>query len=129
MKGLIYLLLFQFSLGACIPKTDFSQLLKLNYLIEHYQLHVEEARLLGQSFDVFDFIYIHYINPDEHVSPEGHDHENLPLKSMTVSTGFIAESSQDLNFNIDPTLIESNFKYEDFQSVLIGVNIFHPPLV
>ena len=128
MKGLIYLLVFQFSLGACIPKTDFSQLLKLGSLVDHYQLHVEEARLLGQTFDVFDFIYLHYINPDEHVNSEGHDHENLPFKSLSISTGFITESVHELDLTPEPGIIDLNFRYENLEDALPNCNIFHPPL-
>ena len=129
MKGLLYILIFQFSSGACIPKTDFSQLTKLSFLIEHYQLHVEEAKLLGESFDVFDFVYLHYINTDEHVPMDNHNHEDLPFKSLGISTGFIVESPQSLSSEVEIEYFESNFHYSGLKDALLSINIFHPPLV
>lgn len=84
MKFLVYILLFQFSFGALIPKTDFNQFSKLPDLLDHYQLHAVEAQENGDDFSVLDFIYLHYISPDDHTHGEPFDHSKLPFKSINA---------------------------------------------
>ena len=84
MKLLVYILIFQFTAGALMPKTDFHQLSRWPSLLEHYNLHVAEAEELNLEFTVFDFIYLHYISPDNHVHDEPFDHSELPFKSISA---------------------------------------------
>ncbi|NNE30374.1 MAG: hypothetical protein HKN16_12105 [Saprospiraceae bacterium] len=115
-----------FSFGACMPRTDFSQLLKLDELSEHYQLHVEEANQVGEEMTLSSFLYLHFIVGDEH-QHEGEDHEDLPLQNITSSISMIAAVlEQHTERNIfDAQILHSFFG----TSLLKGVSsdIFHPP--
>ena len=109
MKLTVYLLILQFSAGALMPRTDFGQLSNLKYLVDHYTLHVEEAKEKNEEFDVFDFIYLHYISPDDHTHDEPVDHNKLPFKSVSSSINFVNQESG----------LQDSFEYENsFVSVL-----------
>jgi hypothetical protein len=78
------------ALGSLIPKTDFSQLVHLGKLRAHYQEHQLEAALQHQSFTFFDFVYIHFINPDEHTDANHEEeHQQLPFQTITNAIVFI----------------------------------------
>ena len=76
------ILAFYLLLGSFIPRTDFSQLLKLKDLQEHYQLHQLEAKLAGIEFTLQEFLYDHFIQPDGHEHEGEEDHESLPMKLL-----------------------------------------------
>lgn len=65
-------------LGGLFPRTDFSHLLHVRALVAHYELHRAEAWALGRSFDLFDFVWLHFIEPDSHVHAQGDLHSELP---------------------------------------------------
>lgn len=89
-------------LGSFIPRTDFSQLLHLADMVEHYKLHQEEAQLAGLDFGIVDFMYIHFINPDEH-HDEAHDHhEQLPFYTFS---SIDLDYFRQINFLIQPQQI------------------------
>ena len=73
-----------FLLGSCLPGTNFVEITKLPDLVDHYQLHVEEAALLNEDYTLFNFINDHFIDPDEHTQ-SGHenDHQDLPLHHVS----------------------------------------------
>jgi hypothetical protein len=85
MKSIAYLMIFYFSLGALIPKGDFSQLLKINELLEHYSLHQQEASVIGEECSFLGFMYLHFVSSDEHQHHSQDEHEQLPLYSLSTS--------------------------------------------
>lgn len=129
MKLAAYILLFQFSLGALIPNCDFYQIAKVPFLIEHYQLHKNDAESSGIDYDVFDFVYTHFITCEVHQHPKGFDHDQLPLKSISSSIQFsinlpiliCSESAMEINSRI--------FQLAEFSGVSILNSIFHPPSI
>jgi len=128
MKISAFILLFYFIIGACIPQGDFSQLLKLNNLMKHYELHQEEARAIGKTVSFSSFLYIHFIDSDEHQHDGEEDHESLPFQNISSSTTFYLTSFQATAIprpHFTEQLIPStgSFVQED-----ISFDIFHPPI-
>lgn len=78
MRALVFVFGFFMVLGALMPGNDFSQLVRLVGLIDHYQEHCEEE---GESIDFWAFLDEHYSNTDAHSHSE-HDHSDLPLKQI-----------------------------------------------
>lgn len=94
MKICVYLLIVQFSLGALMPRTDFGQLSSIAYLVDHYKLHLSEAKASGERFTAWDFIYNHYVSPDNHTHDTPVDHNKLPFKSVISSINFCKVSPE-----------------------------------
>ncbi|MFT4762423.1 MAG: hypothetical protein ACI9XO_002999 [Paraglaciecola sp.] len=79
MKYFAHILLLYFSLGPYLPKGDFNQLLKFNDLQAHSVLHQSEAIAAGQTISFSDFLYLHFVDGDEHQHENEDDHERLPF--------------------------------------------------
>ena len=75
---LVYVFGFFMCLGAMMPGNDFSQLVRLVGLIDHYHEHCEEE---GEAIDFWAFLDEHYAHTDAHTPPD-HDHSDLPLKQL-----------------------------------------------
>ena len=93
MKPIAKILAIVFLLGSLLPRTDFSQLTKLKDLTDHFQLHVEVARLADQEVSLRKFLYDHFANPNSHQHPGG-EHQQLPLHSCSVSVLAMAVFSE-----------------------------------
>ena len=129
MKVSASILLFYFILGACIPKGDFSQLLKFNNLLEHYKLHQEEVRIIGKTVSFSSFLYLHFIDGDEHQHDDEDDHKTLPFQNISSSITFYITSSpttpiSSSDFTKQVTPLSSTLLQED-----ISFDIFHPPAI
>ena len=112
-----------------MPRADFSQFEHFGDMRDHYQLHVEEAKENQEIFTFWDFVYLHFLSPDEHShSNHGDDHRNLPLQIVSSSMGFIIGLIIDLgeeNRYPDQNAIYKNvFHLEGFLP-----SIFHPPFI
>lgn len=127
MKGIAYILLLYFSLGALMPKTDFGQLMKFSDLLEHYQLHQEEAALIGESISFSTFLYLHFINGDEHQHEQENEHDKLPFQNSLSSFSFYL-AYNDTNFlSVQSPIVTHLPSYESFYSKDVHIDIFHPP--
>jgi hypothetical protein len=75
-RSLALFLALYFALGSLLPRSDFSQLWKLDDLLSHYQMHQGE-----QHFG--SFIWEHLTDPNGHEhSDNGTEHQHLPLQSL-----------------------------------------------
>jgi len=129
MKPIIYILIFCFSLGACIPNSDFGQLRKLPDMLKHYQLHLNEAAAEGDTLSFFDFLYVHYIVDIEHEHDE-ESHDSFPLKSVSASTFFALADIhiQIPNISFNTPHVSSNFNFTAVYYFEITNSIFRPPV-
>jgi hypothetical protein len=91
-------------------------------------LHVEEARIKSESFDVFDFIYLHYISPDGHVHNQPYDHDQLPFKSVTGSLVYCCSEYTTDQPILSKVIINQDFIIETSINHDYNHTIFHPPL-
>lgn len=112
-------------IGSLIPKTDFSQLLHVSDMVEHYQLHKNSAVAQGQDFCLVEFVKGHVLPSESHEHDESDDHENLPCQSPHVSVLLFAT---DVKFDISdisfPTVLnevsfQNNFYLTGFIKSLI----------
>jgi hypothetical protein len=116
-------------LGSWFPQTDFSQWQKLGQLLEHYEQHQEEALLLGASVSFSTFLSQHFWQPDGHDHSDQDQHDDLPLKGISVSLSFIWEP---LPLFEEPNL-EWNAPLVPVVQSLCGISrsdsVFRPPIV
>lgn len=129
MKVFAYILLFQFSLGALLPKSDFSQLLKLNNLVQHYQLHQSNASIDGVTISFSEFLYIHFIDSDEHDQENGNHEHQLPLYDLTVSLHLIPASTVESISIIGDIFTKIQACIPQAVPQTLIKNIFHPPIL
>lgn len=112
-------------IGSFIPKTDFSQLLHVADMLEHYQLHKNEAVAQGQDFCIVDFIKAHVLPSEEHDHDDTEDHENVPCQSPHVSVLLFSMDAKFDNSDISfPTVLnelsfQNNFYLTGFIKSLI----------
>lgn len=123
------MLTLYFAIGACMPRTDFSQLMYIDDLIEHYKLHKEEAFQIGETISFHSFLYLHFIEGDEHEHDQDSHHDNLPCKTISTSSTLIA-------FDLTPVEGILETTYPDQPEQLCGMlsegtvhDIFHPPVL
>ena len=128
MKFLANILAIYLLLGSFIPRTDFSQLLKLKDLQEHYQLHQLEARLAGVDFTIHEFLYDHFVQPDGHEHEGEDDHEGLPMYSCPSSV-LMAFANMDVEkMPSDLSVFSTTPSFENnFYSFLSLSGIDRPP--
>lgn len=129
MKVLNYILLTYFSIGAIIPRSDFSQMGQLDNLLKHYELHQSEAQNVGSSISFMQFLYIHFVSGDEHQHPNENEHHNLPLYSISSGMILFFEELGSLSHNIYNEIRKTEItSYIIFYLNPFINQVFHPPL-
>lgn len=128
MKIIPLILAFYMLLGSLIPKTDFSQLLHVSDLMEHYQLHKKRAVSQGQEFCVVEFVKAHVLSSENHEHGESEDHENLPCQSPHVSVLLFSIDVKFDNSDISfPTVINELSFQNNFYLTGFIKSLIHPP--
>ena len=130
MKFFNHTFILLISLGALIPRSDFSQLTKVKELAEHYELHKSEALENGQTIKFIEFVFLHFVEGDDH-DHEDSDHEDLPFKqfvsciSLFFATDTWSMTTVDTNDYWIKSIVTTGaaFIEEEFYST-----VFHPPL-
>lgn len=129
MKFLTLLLTINISLGACFPGFDMSQLVKMVNLMEHYELHQDEAEAIGETLSFLEFMVIHYVDFDNHEHEGEDNHDKLPFQSSSTSLILYCQSIdwEETHSDSNPTQQEhwhcSDFHSNDFQK-----GVFRPPI-
>jgi hypothetical protein len=129
MKFTAYILAIYLLLGSFIPRTDFSQLLRLKDLQEHYQLHCQEAEMAGKEVCLQEFLYDHFIEHNDHEHAEnGCSHEGLPMHSCSISVLMAFAKMHDASgdYEIKKAFSIPAFKNEFHPSIFLSV-IDQPP--
>ena len=119
---------FYFLFGSLIPGTNFSDLVHIPDLLDHYQLHVEESAKLCEAYTLVRFINDHFINPDKHTQKDhDQDHKNLPLHNVASNLLFSSEYSmtQIIFSNFEPNI---QFLYILTTAPGCEKGIFQPPI-
>ena len=116
-------------IGSFIPRTDFSQLVYLGELKEHYLEHQKEAKIAGEDLTLFAFLYQHFIDSNQHSETDHEeDHQELPLQSINsfvnlmVTTNFLLDFEFFTNTFLPIISYQSPFYLSGFLS-----NTVHPP--
>ena len=92
LKFTSLILAFYMLIGGLIPNSDFSQLVRIPDMMEHFQLHQEELADSGLELSFWDFIKIHFISPNGHEHDGDEHHQNCPFQSFCSSTTFVFTS-------------------------------------
>lgn len=116
-------------IGSFIPRTDFSQLVYLGDLKEHYLEHQKEAAIEGEDLSLFAFLYQHFIDSNQHSDVDHEeDHQELPLQTINsfvnlmVTTNFLPDFEFSTNTFLPIISYQSPFYLSGFLS-----NTVHPP--
>ena len=130
MKLTAILLAFYIFLGSLFPGTDYGQFLRISDLVQHIQVHRLEAAQLVQVFSWKQFVYDHFINPDQHEHPNQKDNHELPFHVVNGSVLVWVGETIDLTVNIKLPRIDyekpylSPFHLNGFQR-----SLKHPPAI
>ena len=123
MKITAKILALYIFLGSLLPGTDYGQFLHIEDLLQHVQLHKQEAGQLGEIFSWQHFVYDHFINPDDH---EHSQHSELPFHTIHTTVVVVWASTAvhlEVKPDIAPILAEQTylnpFHLEGFQTRLI----------
>jgi len=113
-----------------IPNADFSQLARIDQLLEHYAIHQTEATDQGQEISFVSFLYLHYVLKDDHQHSDASSHQQLPLGSLTAPAIFYLNNPTAILPN-KATFVAKQFI--SFRSQLISpgfvTSVFHPPAI
>lgn len=121
-------LAFYMLIGSFIPKTDFSQLLHLSDMVEHYQLHKKNAVAQGLNFCLVDFVKVHVLSSEQHEHDNTDDHKKLPCQSPHVSVLLfsIVVKFDILDVSFPTVLNELSFQ-NNFHLTGFIKSLIHPP--
>lgn len=116
---------FYLFFGALFPRNDFSQLLKVQDMWEHYQEHL----LSSPEADWRSFLCEHFIHPEKHADDQHtNQHEELPLMSLSSFAPIFLLSP---NLLFEPAPDQTNMPPLPaylFSHISPYLNrIFHPP--
>ena len=100
MKAVAIFLAVYLFIGSLFPANDFSQLLQISHLLNHYENHQREMGKSTSDYSLFDFFVEHYISAGNHEHVNGNAHDNLPFQSLNSSINFhVAAHSFQLESN------------------------------
>lgn len=118
-------------IGSFIPRTDFSQLVHLGELKEHYLEHKKEAALEGVSITLFAFLYQHFIDSSEHSDADHEeDHHELPLQTMNSFVNLMVTNASLPDFEFSTTSFLLTIAYQSpFYLCGFLSNMVHPPAI
>ena len=128
MKTIALLLAWYFLMGSLLPRTDFSQLWRLDDLRSHYHEHVAAAEAIGETVSFTRFFYEHFINPDEHEQDHHTDHAGLPLLTIGTSLAFMCNDADLLQEYSSSVYSVTSLNYLNvFHLQVYGMTNPHPP--
>lgn len=121
---------FYMLVGSFFPRTDFSQLVKLANIMEHYGQHQADQRFGDAQLSLVQFLEIHFVTPDEHQQFPGHEHGDLPFHTVNTLQHYTADTFPGLpRFEWVSTRIVHQFFYAALSFSNFSDGIFHPPVM
>lgn len=116
-------------LGSLFPRTDFSQLQKFAFAIQHFHQHLQEERASGELESLWNFAVEHFFNPQDHAPGHEQEHSQLPYQSVNSIAAF---TLTDTNFfpMLNLPIISSSILLQDqtIPKIEIYGSIFRPPI-
>ncbi|GEM_PF-1381602 len=116
-------------IGSLFPRTDFSQLLRLRSLVDHYQLHQIEAQEGGRAYGWADFLWQHFWDCDSHQHPDQSAHDELPCHQSFVASVqmWLEDFSSGWSMDLDLMVRKRAFFTPTYISLELAFEFFHPP--
>ena len=96
--------------------------------MEHYALHQAEADKMNQALSFTDFLYMHFIEGDDHEHSSGDEHQDLPLHTISSGMMMFMEQTTEVH-NIQKICFQNDIiTYQlSFNNNPFIKQIFHPP--
>ena len=88
----IFFSLYLFA-GSMIPNSDLTQLLLLPDMLEHWDMHQQEALDLGEQITFFDFFNEHYLESVKHNHDDQDHHPCMPMEHINSGFDFVLSAS------------------------------------
>jgi hypothetical protein len=82
VRFFVLLLTAYFFLLGTLPQFDGSQLARLGQLWQHFGEHRVEIQPSGAELSFLDFLYEHYLAPEQHDHPDRSQHDQLPFQHL-----------------------------------------------
>lgn len=125
MKKIV--VIFIISVFLC-ANTAIGQLLKIPYLIEHYNSHNNE--MVSNSTSFIDYIILHYSISEDKTS----DHQHLPFKTLDNSVNLLYVFSTYTSYQlrvVNPLISNKKIKffYNNFFKSKLVTSIWLPPKI
>lgn len=124
MKKIV--VIFIISVFLC-ANTAIGQLLKIPYLIEHYNSHNNE--MVSNSISFIDYIILHYSTSSDNTS----DHQDLPFKTLDNSGNLLYVFSTFTSYQlrvVNPLISnKTKFFYSNFFKSKLVTSIWLPPKI
>jgi hypothetical protein len=125
MKLFSILFAVLFGVLSLAPNMQGGQFLKLNELVEHYEVHQNS----NQPFTSFlSFVKEHYFNN----SSSSKDEQNMPFKSTVVTVSVLAHIQVEISIpkfqqSFEPTEIPATFGEPSGVIQSVSLSIWNPP--
>ncbi len=79
-RAVARILAVYFIVGSLFPHTDFAQLQHIPIVGDHFRLHINDAILSGEDYNLLEFLWAHFIEADDHEHSDGTNHSDLPVR-------------------------------------------------
>jgi hypothetical protein len=119
-------------IGSLFPQMDYSQLGRMDDLLEHFEIHNQE--LVDNGLDTISFIeffQLHFISKKQHDHPDEEDHHGkLPFQTINTSL-VLAQSSSPVLMQLHvPTQLQATILFTNtFYTSDYITAIFQPPAI
>ena len=130
MKAMAMTLAVYLLLGSLFPRTDFSQLPRVAFAIQHLQQHLQEERASGEVRSVWEFAVKHFFNPQDHAPGHEQEHSQLPLQSVNSIAAFTLTSPSvfpKLTLRVCTSIIIP--QNQSIPKMEVYGSIFRPPIL
>lgn len=129
MRVLAPLLALYMLLGSLFPGSDFSQLSRIPSLLDHFSQHRELAAQSDEQLSFLEFIQIHFYQTSKHADVPGeHDHQNLPLQTISVHLDFTYYSFSLPEICCPDLGVEPIFTYQAPEGSNHASTLLQPPI-
>lgn len=130
MRALAHMLALYMLLGSLFPGSDFSQLSRIPSLLDHFAQHREMANQKDDQLSFLQFVRMHFYQTNQHADHSGeHDHQNLPLQSISLHLEFTISAFSLPEISCPFTETQSAFAYQAPQGSNYAATFLQPPIV
>ena len=129
MRALAHLLALYMLLGSLFPGSDFSQLSRIPSLLDHFAQHREMAKQKDDQLSFLQFVRMHFYQTNQHEEDSGdHDHQELPLQSVSMHLEFTCAESLLLMVDHPSCFVYSVFSYRASGGSDHATTLLQPPI-
>lgn len=129
MRALTHMLALYMLLGSLFPGSDFSQLSRIPSLLDHFAQHRQLAEQTEDQLSFLQFVHMHFYQTSKHADAPGeHDHQSLPLQSISVHLEFTYSVFSLPEICCPATETQSAFAYQAPEGSNYATTLLQPPI-